>query len=404
MLQVPYNEIVYNIQKRYIMTIYQRALEKHKEWKGKIETTLKAPITNKEELSLAYSPGVAQPCLEIAKDKDLVYEYTWKGNTVAVVTDGTAVLGLGNIGPEAALPVMEGKCALFKSFGGVDAVPICLNTTDPQEIINIVKAISPGFGGINLEDISAPRCVEIERALKAECDIPVFHDDQHGTAIVVIAALINSCKLIGKKVEDLSVVVNGAGAAGSSIIHLLSLFGVKNIVAFNSKGILIKEDNHKYDFLAKELSELVNKEQKRMTLAEAMVNSDVFIGVSIPNVISKEMVASMNKDAIVLALSNPEPEISYEDAKAANARIVGTGRSDFPNQVNNVLAFPGLFKGALAARAKKITDEMKLAAAVGIASLIDEKDLRDDYVIPSPFDLRVAEVVAQEVMKVAKGQ
>lgn len=386
------------------MSIYQQALAKHKEWKGKIETTLKAPITNKEELSLAYSPGVAQPCIEIAKDKSLVYDYTWKGNTVAVVTDGTAVLGLGNIGPEAALPVMEGKCGLFKSFGGVDAVPICLDTTDPKEIIAIVKAIAPGFGGINLEDISAPRCVEIERALKEELDIPVFHDDQHGTAIVVIAALINSCKLIHKKLEDLVIVVNGAGAAGSSIIQLLTLVGVKTIYAFNSKGILIKADNQNYDFLAKELSELVNKEQKRISLMEAMVNADVFIGVSIPNVVSKDMVASMNKDAIVLALSNPEPEISYEDAKAANARIVGTGRSDYPNQVNNVLAFPGLFKGALKARAKKITDEMKLAAAVGIASLIDEKDLRDDYVIPSPFDPRVAEVVAQEVIKEALKQ
>jgi len=378
-------------------TIYERSLIKHVEWKGKIETRLKMEVNTKDDLSLAYSPGVAQPCREIAKNKEAVYDYTWKGNTVAVVTDGTAVLGLGDIGPEAALPVMEGKALLFKKFGGVDAIPICLDTKDPQEIINIVKAMAPGFGGFNLEDISAPRCVTIERALIEALDVPVFHDDQHGTAIVVIAGLINSCKLIGKRPQDLTVVVSGAGAAGSSIVRMLNAFGVKDILVFNSKGVITKEDEAKYDFLQKEIAHMSNRDNRRVTLKEAMVNSDVFIGVSIANILTKDMVASMNKDAIVFAMANPDPEIPYDDAKAAGARIVGTGRSDFPNQVNNVLAFPGLFKGALAVRARKISEEMKMAAAVGIASLLNEEELNDDYIIPSPFDPRVADAVATAV-------
>jgi malate dehydrogenase (oxaloacetate-decarboxylating) len=377
--------------------IYERSLIKHVEWKGKIETRLKMEVNTRDDLSLAYSPGVAQPCREIAKNKEAVYDYTWKGNTVAVVTDGTAVLGLGDIGPEAALPVMEGKALLFKKFGGVDAIPICLDTKDPQEIINIVKAMAPGFGGFNLEDISAPRCVTIERALIEALDVPVFHDDQHGTAIVVIAGLINSCKLIGKRPEDLTVVVSGAGAAGSSIVRMLNAFGVKDILV----GVITKEDEAKYDFLQKEIAHTTNKNSRRVTLNEAMIGSDVFIGVSIANILTKEMVASMNKDAIVFALANPEPEIPYDDAKAVGARIVGTGRSDFPNQVNNVLAFPGLFKGALAVRARKISEEMKMAAAVGIASLLKEDELNDDYIIPSPFDPRVADAVAKAVSEQA---
>jgi malate dehydrogenase (oxaloacetate-decarboxylating) len=307
----------------------------------------------------------------------------------------------GDIGPEAALPVMEGKALLFKKFGGVDAIPICLDTKDPQEIINIVKAMAPGFGGFNLEDISAPRCVTIERALIEALDVPVFHDDQHGTAIVVIAGLINSCKLIGKRPQDLTVVVSGAGAAGSSIVRMLNAFGVKDILVFNSKGVITKEDEAKYDFLQKEIAHMSNKDNRRVTLKEAMVNSDVFIGVSIANILTKDMVASMNKDAIVFAMANPDPEIPYDDAKAAGARIVGTGRSDFPNQVNNVLAFPGLFKGALAVRARKISEEMKMAAAVGIASLLKEEELNDDYIIPSPFDPRVADAVATAVSEQA---
>ena len=383
-------------------TIYEKSLQKHSEWKGKLEIKLKEPLNNKEDLSIAYTPGVAEPCRAISKDKNEVYNYTWKGNTIAVVTDGTAVLGLGDIGPEASLPVMEGKCILLKEFGDVNAVPICLDTKDTEEIIAICKAIAPTFGGINLEDISAPRCVEIERRLIEELDIPVFHDDQHGTAIVVTAALINSMKLVNKKPEELKVIVSGTGAAGSSIIRMLLKLGIKEIYGFNINGTIIKEDTNKYDFLTKELSEIVNPYSKRTTLAEEIVGSDVFIGVSAPKILTKEMVLSMNKNAIVFAMANPEPEITYEDAIDAGAYIVGTGRSDFPNQINNVLAFPGLFKGALECRAKKITEEMKMAAAIGIASLVTDKELRPDYVIPSPFDRRVAETVASEVKKVLR--
>ncbi|HBS91174.1 MAG TPA: NAD-dependent malic enzyme [Erysipelotrichaceae bacterium] len=381
--------------------IYSRALDAHRSWKGKIDTRIKCEVNTKDDLSLAYSPGVAQPCLEISKDAKAAYDYTWKGNTIAVVTDGTAVLGLGDIGPEAALPVMEGKALLFKKFGGVDAIPICLNTKDPKEIIQIVKALAPGFGGFNLEDISAPRCVEIERALIEALDIPVFHDDQHGTAIVVIAGLINSLKLIGKNKEDLTVVVSGAGAAGSSIVRMLNAFGVKDILVFNSRGIITASNMENYDFLQKEIALMSNKEHKEITLKEAMVGADVFVGVSVADLVSEEMVASMAEKSIVFALANPNPEIKYDLAKAAGAYIVGTGRSDFPNQVNNVLAFPGLFKGALAVRAKKITEEMKMAAAKGIASLLSEEELNAEYIIPSPFDPRVADAVADAVAKEA---
>lgn len=383
-------------------TIYEKSLQKHSEWKGKLEIKLKEPLNNKDDLSIAYTPGVAEPCRAISKDKNEVYNYTWKGNTIAVVTDGTAVLGLGDIGPEASLPVMEGKCILLKEFGNVNAVPICLDTKDTEEIIAICKAIAPTFGGINLEDISAPRCVEIERRLIEELDIPVFHDDQHGTAIVVTAALINSMKLVKKKPEELKVIVSGTGAAGSSIIRMLLKLGIKEIYGFNINGTIIKEDANKYDFLTRELSEIVNPYSKRTTLAEEIVGSDVFIGVSAPRILTKEMVLSMNKNAIVFAMANPEPEITYENAIDAGAYIIGTGRSDFPNQINNVLAFPGLFKGALECRAKKITEEMKMAAAIGIASLVTDEELRPDYVIPSPFDRRVAETVANEVKKVSR--
>lgn len=382
-------------------TIYDESLKKHKEWKGKLEIKLKEKITSEYDLSIAYTPGVAEPCRAISKDKKEVYNYTWKGNTIAVITDGSAVLGLGDIGAEASLPVMEGKCILLKEFANVNAVPICLGTKDTVEIINICKAIAPTFGGINLEDISAPRCVEIERALIEELNIPVFHDDQHGTAIVVTAALINSLKLVNKKPEDLKVIVSGTGAAGSSIIRMISKLGIKEIYGFNINGTIIKEDIENYDFLTKELSEIVNPYMKRTTLSEEIIGCDVFIGVSAPNILTKEMVANMNKNSIVFAMANPDPEIKYEDAIAGGALIVGTGRSDFPNQINNVLAFPGLFKGALECRATKITEEMKMAAAVGIASLIKDDELRPEYVVPSPFDKRVAEIVADEVKRVA---
>lgn len=379
--------------------VYQRSLVAHKEWRGKLRTVLNAPLNNKEELSLAYTPGVAEPCREIHRNPESVYDYTWVGNTVAVITDGTAVLGLGDIGPKASLPVMEGKCALFKSFADIDAIPIALDTKDPDEIIRICKAIAPSFGGINLEDISAPRCVKIERELKQSLNIPVFHDDQHGTAIVVAAGLINALKLINKEFHELKVVVSGAGAAGSSIMMMLRDLGVKNILGFRKEGIILKE-NHD-DFLVQELSEFINPDQLNITLREAMVNADVFIGVSAPRLVDQAMIKSMNPKSIVFALANPEPEISYEDAKAAGAYIIATGRSDFPNQVNNVLAFPGLFRGALDAKATKISEEMKLAAAQGLASLIQEDELSPEMIIPSVFDKRVKDVVASAVKDVA---
>lgn len=379
------------------MDVYEKALKLHEEWQGKISTGLKAKLDSPEDLSYAYTPGVAKPCLEINKDKRLAYKYTSKANTIAVISDGTAVLGLGDIGPEAAMPVMEGKCCLFKQFGDVNAVPIVLDTKDPKEIIAVVKALAPTFGGINLEDISSPRCVEIERALIEALDIPVFHDDQHGTAIVVTAALINSLKLAGKRADEVKVVVSGAGAAGYSIIKLIMMLGVKDVIAFDSKGAINKKHADSYNFVKKELAEITNKEQKDMSMSDALVGADVFIGVSQKDLVSKDMVKNMNKDAIVFALANPWPEILYSDAKEAGARVAATGRSDMPNQINNVVAFPGIFKGALNSRAKKITDEMKLAAAVGLASMIPDDKIREDYVIVSAFEPDVADVVAKAV-------
>ena len=381
--------------------IYQEALEMHEKVKGKLEVQLTVPLNESYDLSLAYTPGVAQPCREIAKNKEDVYKYTWKQNSVAVVSDGTAVLGLGDIGPEAAMPVMEGKSILFKKFGHIDAVPICLDTKDPQEIIRIVKAIAPSFGGINLEDISAPRCVEIERTLIKELDIPVFHDDQHGTAIVVTAGLLNALKVVHKKIEDITVVVSGTGAAGSSIIKMIHALGVKEIYGFNINGIVTKEDYDQYDFLTQELTEITNSQAKRMTMAEAMKEADVFIGVSAPGVLTSEMVKSMKDNPIVFAMANPEPEIPYQEAVDAGVAVMGTGRSDYPNQINNVLAFPGLFRGALDVKARKISEGMKLAAAYGLASLVDETELSPTYVIPNALDPRVSDVVAKAVAKKA---
>jgi len=383
-------------------TIYEKALEKHSEWQGKISTELKMPLENKNDLSVAYTPGVAEPCRKIHENPDDVYKYTWKGNTIAVVSDGTAVLGLGDIGPAAGLPVMEGKCVLFKKFAGVDAVPLCIDTKDPQKIIEFCKQIAPTFGGINLEDISAPRCVEIERTLIKELDIPVFHDDQHGTAIVVTAAIMNALKVAGKKPEDCTLVVSGAGAAGSSIIRMLHAFGIGKIYAFNINGIIIKDDADKYDFLTRELTEITNPDSRRITMKEAMVGADIFVGVSAPNLVSEEMVKSMAPKSIVFAMANPEPEITYEKAKAAGAFIIGTGRSDYPNQINNILAFPGLFRGALDCRASKITEEMKIAASRGLASLVSAEELGPDMIIPNPFDPRVAKVVAEAVAEEAR--
>ena len=379
------------------MDIYEKALALHKEHHGKMEVKVKVPMETMEDLSMAYTPGVAQPCREIHKDPKAAYEYTWKGNSVAVVSDGTAVLGLGDIGPAAGLPVMEGKSILFKKYANIDAVPLCIDTKDPQEIIKFCKQIAPTFGGINLEDISAPRCVEIERTLKKELDIPVFHDDQHGTAIVVTAALVNALKVVNKKPEDITVVVSGTGAAGSSIIHMIHDLGVKEIYGFNINGIVIKEDYDQYDFLTQELTEITNISNKRMTMAEAIKEADVFIGVSAPGLLTKDMVKSMKKDPIVFAMANPEPEIKYHDAIDAGATVVGTGRSDFPNQINNVLAFPGLFRGALDIHATKITEGMKLAAAKGLASLVSDEELNKDYIIPRATDKRVAITVAKAV-------
>lgn len=383
-------------------TIYEKALEAHSKWCGKISTELKMPLETRDDLSLAYTPGVAEPCRAIHKNPDDVYKYTWKSNTIAVVSDGTAVLGLGDIGPAAGLPVMEGKCVLFKRFAGLDAVPLCIDTKDPEEIIKFCKQIAPTFGGINLEDISAPRCVEIERRLIKELNIPVFHDDQHGTAIVVTAAITNALKVVGKKPSECTLVVSGTGAAGSSIIRMLHKFGIGKIYGFNINGIVIKEDYDKYDFLTKELTEITNPDNQRLTLAEAMKGADIFVGVSAPNLVSEEMVKSMARDPIVFAMANPEPEITYEKAKAAGARVIGTGRSDYPNQINNILAFPGLFRGALDCHASKITEEMKIAAAKGLASLISDSELNADNIIPSAFDPRVATTVAKAVADEAR--
>ncbi|WP_273326924.1 NAD(P)-dependent malic enzyme [Vallitalea guaymasensis] len=382
------------------MDIYGKSLKMHEENKGKIEIVSKVRVSNKDELSLAYSPGVAEPCRKIAEDENNIYKYTSKGNMVAVITDGSAVLGLGNIGPKAALPVMEGKSILFKKFGNVDSFPLCLDTQDTEEIINICKNLTPSLGGINLEDISAPRCVEIERRLKEELDIPVFHDDQHGTAIIVTAALLNACKLTGKNPKELKVVVSGAGAAGSSIVRMIHNYGVGDIISVDIDGI-INSKRENLDFLQKEILAITNKEDIEGDLSIAMKNSDAFIGVSAGNIVSQEMIKSMNDNPFVFAMANPVPEIMPEEAKKAGARIIGTGRSDYPNQINNVLAFPGIFRGALDVGAKKINEEMKLAAAYAIASVIDEKELREDYIVPSPFDERVVQAVAEAVAQKA---
>ena len=374
------------------------ALKLHEEWGGKLDTTPKCEVKSSEDLALAYTPGVAEPCKVIAQDKEAAYKYTIKANTVAVVSDGSAVLGLGNIGPEAAMPVMEGKCVLFKEFGGVNAFPICLDTQDTDEIIETVVRIAPGFGGINLEDISAPRCFTIEEELKKRLSIPVFHDDQHGTAIVVLSGLINALKLTGKVKEDCRIVVNGSGAAGIAISKLLLRYGFKHLILCDSKGIVSSKSERLND-VKKEMLKITNLEDKSGTLADAMVGADIFIGVSAPGMVTEDMVKSMNDNPIILAMANPVPEIMPDVAKKAGARVVGTGRSDFPNQVNNVLAFPGLFKGALEGRAESITEDMKLAAAEAIASLISDDELDEDHIIAEAFDPRVADVVSEAVKK-----
>lgn len=378
------------------MSIDEKAVFLHKQWNGKIKTCAKAPVKSREDLAIAYTPGVAAPCRIIAEDKEAVYTYTLKANTVAVVSDGSAVLGLGNIGPEAAMPVMEGKCVLFKEFGDINAFPICLSTQDPDEIVAAVKAIAPTFGGINLEDISAPRCFEIEERLKKELNIPVFHDDQHGTAIVVLAGIINGLKVVGKDKEDCQVVVNGAGSAGIAITKLLLRYGFNHVTMCDREGIIGK-DYPNLNWMQKEMTEVTNLENKKGSLADALVGADIFVGVSAPNIVSAEMVASMNRDAIIFAMANPTPEIMPDVAKAAGAKVVGTGRSDFPNQVNNVIAFPGIFKGALEGRATQITEDMKLAAANALANLVDPDQLNEDFILPEAFDPRVAQVVSQAV-------
>ena len=378
------------------MTTNEKALQLHKEWNGKLETVSKIPVKSREALSLAYTPGVAEPCKVIAKDKEAAYQYTIKANTVAVVSDGSAVLGLGNIGPYAAMPVMEGKAVLFKEFGGVNAVPICLDTQDTEEIIKTVANIAPAFGGINLEDISAPRCFEIEERLKEMLDIPVFHDDQHGTAIVVLAGIINSLKIVGKEKENCKVVVNGAGSAGIAITKLLLTYGFSNIILCDKAGI-ISRDSEGLNFMQEKMALLTNPHQEKGTLADAMRGADIFVGVSAPGIVTPEMVSSMNHDSILFAMANPVPEIMPDLAKEAGARIVGTGRSDFPNQVNNVVAFPGIFKGALEGRAVQITEEMKLAAAHAIAGLVPEDELSDVNIMPEAFRPEVAQVVADAV-------
>ena len=376
------------------------ALAKHREWGGKIEVVSRAPITNRAELAVAYTPGVAEPCLEISKDVDLSYVYTRRANLVAVVTDGTAVLGLGDIGPEAGMPVMEGKCALFKTFGGVDAFPLCVRSKEVDDIVKTVALIAGSFGGINLEDISAPRCFEIEKRLKEVCDIPVFHDDQHGTAVVTMAAMLNALKLVGKKLSDISVVVNGSGAAGIAITKLLMSKGLKNVVLCDRKGAIYKGREGLND-IKKEMAEISNLEMKKGSLADVVKGADVFIGVSAPGSLTQDMVKSMAKDAIIFAMANPVPEIMPDEALAAGAKIVGTGRSDFPNQVNNVLAFPGIFRGALDVRASDINDEMKIAAAEAIAAVIPDDKLTQDNIIPDSFDPHVRDAVANAVKEAA---
>ncbi len=383
------------------MTLKEEALAKHYEWKGKIEVISRTPVKNREQLSLAYTPGVAEPCLEIAKDPMKVYELTRRQNLVAVITDGTAVLGLGDIGPEAAMPVMEGKCALFKEFAGVDAFPICIDSKDPKVIIDTVALISKSFGGINLEDISAPRCFEIEAELKKRCDIPVFHDDQHGTAIVVSAALLNAIKVVGKEMGTLEIVINGAGAAGISIAKMLIQLGFGNVILCDIKGAIYEGADWLNPAQA-EMAKVTNKDKKQGTLADVMKGADVFIGVSRPNLVSQDMIRSMNQGAIVFPMANPTPEIMPDEALAAGAAVVGTGRSDFPNQINNVLAFPGIFKGALAVMATDITESMKMAAAKAIASVVKPEQLTAQYILPQAFDPEVVQAVADAVAEDAK--
>ncbi|MCI8515196.1 MAG: NADP-dependent malic enzyme [Lachnospiraceae bacterium] len=380
------------------MTTNEKALLLHEEWKGKLDLAPKADVSTREALALAYTPGVAEPCKVIAKDPEAAYRYTMKQNTIAVVSDGSAVLGLGNIGPLAAMPVMEGKCVLFKAFGGVNAVPLCLDTQDTDEIVETVVRLAPSFGGINLEDISAPRCFEIEAKLKERLSIPVFHDDQHGTAIVVLAGIINALKVTGKKKEDCRIVVNGSGAAGIAISRLLLRYGFRHLILCDSKGILAK-GTPGLNWIKKEMAEVTNEEGRTGTLSDALLGADIFIGVSAPGVVTEAMVRSMNPDAILFAMANPVPEIIPDLAKKAGARVVGTGRSDFPNQVNNVVVFPGIFKGALEGRASAITEEMKLAAAEAIAGLVSEEELSETRILPEAFDPRVADTVSEAVKK-----
>ena len=382
------------------MDYAKESLRLHYEWKGKIEVIARAKVDNKDALSLAYTPGVAQPCLEIQKDINKSYELTRRSNLVAVITDGSAVLGLGNIGPEAGMPVMEGKCVLFKEFGGVDAFPLCIRTQDVDEFVNTVALLCGSFGGINLEDIAAPRCFEIERKLKEKADIPIFHDDQHGTAVICSAGIINALKLVGKKIEDCTAVFNGAGAAGVAIAKLFTSMGMGNIIMCDRKGIICDGDDLKP--AKQDIADFTNKNHLRGSLADAMKGADIFIGVSAPGVVTEDMIKSMAKDPIVLAMANPVPEIMPELAKAAGAAVVGTGRSDFPNQINNVLAFPGIFRGALDVRASDINEEMKIAAAKALASLVSDEELSADYIIPKPFDPRVGKTVAAAVAQAAR--
>ena len=383
------------------MDTNEKAIEMHKKWNGKLETISKTPVKTREDLSIAYTPGVAAPCRIIAENKEEAYTYTMKANTVAVVSDGSAVLGLGNIGPYAAMPVMEGKCVLFKAFGDVDAFPLCIKSHDVDEIVNTIYLISGSFAGVNLEDISAPRCFEIEERLKELLDIPVFHDDQHGTAIVVLAGIINGLKVTGKTKEECRVVVNGAGSAGIAITKLLLTYGFKNVTMCDKSGILAK-DSEGLNWMQESMMNVTNLEQKHGSLADALKGADIFVGVSAPNIVTAEMVSSMNKDAILFAMANPVPEIMPDVAKAAGAKVVGTGRSDFPNQVNNVIAFPGIFKGALEGRATQITEEMKLAAALAISNLVPDDELSDTNILPEAFDPRVADVVSQAIKALIK--
>ena len=384
------------------MNYAEESLKKHAEWKGKIEVIARPPVKTKDDLSLAYTPGVAQPCLEIQKDVNKSYDLTRRWNMCAVITDGTAVLGLGDIGPEAGMPVMEGKCVLFKAFGDVDAFPICIKSKDVDEIVNTIYMISGSFGGINLEDIAAPRCFEIEQKLKEKCDIPIFHDDQHGTAIITLAGLINALKVVGKNKEDIKVVTNGAGAAATAITKLLLSYGIKNIIMCDRKGAIYEGRKEGMNPFKEEMAKITNPENKSGSLADVLVGADVFIGVSAPKMVTVDMVKTMAKDAIVFACANPTPEIFPDEAKAGGARVISTGRSDFPNQINNVLAFPGVFRGAFDVRASDINEEMKIAAAYALANLITDEELNEEYIIPAPFDPRVKDAVAKAVAQAAR--